>query len=312
MFWRRIECLVLGAVVFVRPASANGPAAPQTADAADRVRQKALQILRTALVAEERWIKVHAAEALLAAGYPQDVASTFERELASKGAEPQYRIGVWRVLAQATRSTGQRDSWTRKIAAAFLDANGPDRPHAAETLGKLGYRAGKNEVAAFDLVARTGPGPFAANAGWVLVNSGWPGAEMRLADLLDSNDPGARANAAYAMRYLRKLSPAVWNRLMAAAGKETGDEIVRVSLVSAAFVHAPADQRARLKSALLNYARSGSNDVKVEVCAALATRGDRDDLPLLAKLLDDPNADVRIGAAHAALRAGFRAPRRVE
>jgi hypothetical protein len=261
---------------------------------------------------EERWIKVHAAEALLSAGYPQGVASTFERELASKGAEPQYRIGIWRVLAQASRSNAQRDSWIRKIAAAFLDPDGPDRLHASETLGKLGYRARSNEIAAFDLVARTGPGPFAANARWVLVNSGGPGSEQRLAESLDSGDAGARANAAYAIRYLRRLSPVMWNALAAAAGRETGDEIVRVSLASAAFVHAPAGQRARYKAGLLEYAASRSSDVTYEVCAALAMRGDRGDLPLLTRLLDDPNVDVRIGAAHAALRAGLRAPRRVE
>ena len=308
-FARRAGFLSLGVVIFTRAAMAGGTAVPQTADADERVRQKALQTLRTALVAEERWIKVHAAEALLAAGYPQDVRSAFERELASWGAEPEYRIGIWRVLAQATRSAGQRASWIRKIAEAFLDTSGPDRPHAAETLGKLGYRARNNEVGAFDLVARTAPGPFATNARWVLVNSGRPGAEARLADLLDSSDPGARANAAYAMRFLRTLSPAVRNRLVAAAGKETGDEIVRIYLVSAAFAHAPADQRARLKASLLNAARSGSNDVKYEVCASLAALGNRDDLPLLLPLLDDSSADVRIGAAHAALRAGARAPR---
>ena len=268
----------------------------------ERLRQKALHVLRTAMEAEERWIKVHAAEALLSLGYPRGAARTFETELASKGGEPQYRIGIWRVLAQAARNDQLREPWIRRILAAFLDTHGPDRLHAAETLARLGYRAGGKEAEAFELAARTGPGPLAANARWVLANSGRPDSEVRLAELLNSDDAGTRANAAYAIRHLPKLSPAAWKQLTAAARREPPDEIVRASLLSAAFVHAPAaDQKAHFKAELLKYARSGTNDAKYELCAVLAKEGRSDDLPLLGRLLHD-NSDVRVGAAYAILR----------
>jgi SSS family solute:Na+ symporter len=283
-----IVLVVLGAV-----------AARASADVNERLREKAVQILRTAMDTEDRWIKVHAAEALLLLGYPDGVTRTFERELASKGEEPQYRIGIWRVLAQAARSDREREPWIAKILAAFHDTRGPDRLHAAETLGKLGYRAGDKEAAAFDLVVRTGPGPLAADARWVLANSGRPDGDIRLADLLASDDAGTRATAAYAIRHLPRLSVAAWEKLTAAVRTEPENDIVRASLVSAAFVHAPADQKAQFKTELLKYARTGSNDAKYEACAALATHGRNDDLPLLTGMLENNNADVRVGAAAA-------------
>jgi SSS family solute:Na+ symporter len=271
-----------------------------SAEQNEPTRQNALRILRGAMESEQRWVKVHAAEALLSLGEPRDVARTFEIELASHGGEPQYRIGIWRVLAQA--AGGQpREPWVAKIVSAFRDPRGPDRLHAAETLGKLGYRAGGKEVEAFDVDARTGPGPLAANARWVLANSGRPQGDLRLAELLVSDDAGTRATAAYAVRHLPRLSPGAWDRLSAAARQEpAGDvDIVRASLMSAAFVHAPAEQKARFKGELLKYARTGTNDAKAEACAALAQRGGSDDLQLLGGLLADANVDVRVAAAHA-------------
>jgi SSS family solute:Na+ symporter len=296
--------VVLSAAVVLRAGTANGSSAPPSADVNESLRQRALSVLRTAMEAEDRWIKVHAAEALLSLGYPRGVARTFEKELASKGGEPQYRIGIWRVLAQAAPSDRQREPWMTKILAAVRDPRGPDRLHGAETLGKLGYRAGEMEADAFEAIARSGPGPLAANARWVLANSGRPDGDIQLAELLASDDAGTRATAAYAIRHLPKLSAAAWEKLAAAVRKEPGGDvdIVRVSLVSAAFVHAPVDQKARFKTDLLKYARTGTNDAKYEACAALATQGRNDDLPLLTGLLDDTNADVRVGAAHAILR----------
>ena len=294
-----------GVVPFLLVAVCAAGARP-SAEQHETLRQKALLVLRTAMDREARWVKVHAAEALLPVADADAVARTFERELASKGGEPEYRIGIWRVLAQNARIHQQHDAWTEKILAAFLDTRGPDRLHAAETLGKLGYRAGGREAEAFELAARTAPGPLAANARWVLANSGQPDGDVRLAELLASEDPGTRATAAYAVRHLPKLSAAAWNKLTAAVGKETGDNIVRASLLSAAFVHAPADQQARFTADLLEYARRGTKDEKYEVSGALATAGRADDLPLLSGLLDDPNADVRIGAANAIVRITAR------
>ncbi len=281
--------------------------APGAVDAP--LRAQAVQVLRDSLEHEQRWIKVHAAEALLSSGQPDGVARAFESELISHDSEPEYRIGIWRVLAQAAPTDRQRQPWIARIVAAFLDPGGPDRLHAAETLGKLVYRASAAETGAFETVVRSGRGSLAVDASWVLANSERPGGDVRLAELLASDDRGTRNDAAYAMRHLAKLSGGAWKKLATAAAKTRAGDGERATLLSAAFVHAPGDQKAPVKSELLKYLSTGTNDEKYEVCAALAREGVDADALLLAPLLADASPDVRIGAAHAILRIGQRATR---
>ncbi len=273
------------------------------------LRALAVQVLRASLEHEQRWIRVHAAEALVDAGQQDEVARVFARELEAHGSEPEYRVGIWRVLAQAAPTAQQRQPWVTKIVAAFLDAGGPDRLHAAETLGKLGYRVSGDDAAAFEIVARTARGSLAADARWVLASSGQAAGDAPLAELLSSDDRGTRNDAAYAMRHLAKLSSAGWAKLAAAAGRSQLGDGERVTLLSAAFVHAPIAQKARFKTELLKYLSNGTNDEKFEVCAALAGAGVDSDLLRLAPLLKDPAPDVRIGAAHAVLKINQRQTR---
>jgi hypothetical protein len=295
----------MSAAVLAAALAANLAAGPT--DAA--LRDRAARELHDALAVEARWIKVHAAEALLAVGDSDDrdaVRRAFEAELAAKGDEPEYRIGVWRVLAQA--APADRDRWVRRIADAFLDAAGPDRLHAAESLGKLGYRARADEIDAFERAARSGANPLAANALWVLVNSGRADAEPRLADLVATGDAATRATAAYAVRYLRTVSPATWTKLTAALAAGRAEGLVRASLAAAGFVHATSSQRPAFRFALEQAAR-GDADMKSEVCGALAMAGDAADVALLTTLVGDPHVDVRVGAARAILAIDRGAPR---
>ena len=48
---------------------------------------------------------------------------------------PQYRVGIWRVLAQAASAQEERKQYIEKIHNAYLQ--GPDQLHALETLAKL-------------------------------------------------------------------------------------------------------------------------------------------------------------------------------
>jgi hypothetical protein len=273
------------------------------------LQQKSLSILRNALTSEARWIKVHAAEALLAAGEREAVSREFERELAAHGGEPEYRIGIWRVLAQAASRPPQRDRWVRRIVDAFLDEAGRDRLHASETLGKLAYRVRAGERGAFERAARGEAGPLAANALWVLANNRRPGAEARLAALLRARDAATRSAAAYAVRYLAAIARPTWRELSTAVRDERTDDIVRSSLAAAAFVHAPASEKAAFAAILGQQARTGTVDMKSEVCGALAMAGTSADESILTSLLDDGNIDVRIGAARAIVQIGRRGRR---
>ena len=104
------------------------------------IRDRAVDELRQALKTETRWVKVHAAEHLLSLGYADGVHSVFSQENELHGAEPMYRVGIWRVLAQTPISEGERERWLNRIWEAFWDEDGEDRIHAAETLAKLGQR----------------------------------------------------------------------------------------------------------------------------------------------------------------------------
>src|SRR5438132_587953 len=183
----------------------------------DGLRQRVSQLLHAALEREQEWIRVHAAEALIAAGDAQGVKAVFDRELSLKGNDRPYRIGIWRVLAQIARNDEARQGWIKNIVDAFGDVEATDRLHAAETLGKLGYRAPSDDRDVFEIAAKTAAGPLTANARWVLANSGRPKADAQLVELLSSNDGPTRATAAYAVRFLPKISPALWGKLVGAA-----------------------------------------------------------------------------------------------
>jgi hypothetical protein len=274
-------------------------AAPLAGAVDAALRARALAVSTAVLASGERWTKVHAAEAVIAAGDPAAARRAFERELEAHRSEPQYRVGIWRVLAQAAPTDAVRDGYVRRIVAAFLDASGPDRLHASETLGKLRYRAAPNEIEAFEAAARTGDSPLAANALWVLANSDRPDAEKRLGKLLQSKDAGTQATAAYAVRYLSQITPDTFTSLLEAVVKGSEAPIVRVSLASAAFAHAAGNQKSEFRRSLQTYARQTDPDLKIEACGAIATAGDASDLATVTALLDDGSADVRAAAAHA-------------
>ena len=304
MRWSRAGVFLAATVVLVGSFD-GGLAQVVRSSVSQELHDRALAVLREAVAREESWVKVHAAESLLWTGHPQGVYDTFVRELDAAG--PQYRIGVWRVLAQATEGE-ESDKHRAKILDAFLDVDGPDRLHAAETLGKLGH-AGKDEE--FRRVA-TGhhsverAGAFEACARWVLANSGDEPDEAALAALLESEDPEARGVAAYAFRFFECIRPASYAKLKAAAEREPEDSSWRVNLLSTWYVHAPEDERPSIKTKLVRYARNGGTGDKREACVALGRIPDTADVPLLARLLDDAEMDVRTGAAETFLRIEAR------
>ena len=117
----------------------HGQEPPSTERITPELRDEALRVLRETLDRETLWIKVHAAEYLLALDHPEGVKEAFTKELQDHGGEPQYRIGIWRVLARAAYNEKERQEQTKKIRDVFFDTASPDRLHAAETLAKLGY-----------------------------------------------------------------------------------------------------------------------------------------------------------------------------
>ena len=298
-------------VILALASAANGPGSALgsgQSPVTPELRERSIRIMREVLGREHRWVKVHAAEYLLSLDYPEGVKEAFDKELASHGKEPEYRIGIWRVLARAAADEREEGSWIGKIRDVFLDPASPDRLHAVETLAKLRYKVRDNELERFEQAAQFADSPMAPYARWVLVNSERRGAEARLAELLDSTDAEIRLGAAYALRHVRAVSGAVQKKLAAALEREPSGSTARVFLVGAAAVHAPPGELPALKAKLVEDLASNHGDTRLQACQALAQIGGEQDLAVLTPLLDDPNADLRATAADAVLRVGRRVP----
>jgi len=260
---------------------------------------------------QERWVKVHAAEFLLELDYRDGVEEAFTEQLRSHGKEPEYRVGIWRVLTRAAYGSDARRRWMAKIRHVFLDPSAPDRLHAVETLAKLGYRIppgdqGRRESEAFERAAAR-EDAMGAFARWVLVNSDPRHDDARLAALLACDDARVRGLAAYALRHLAAVSPATAEALASAVAAEPRDSPGRIHLVCAAAVHAPLEDRAAWKRALRDFAEKGNPTQRYQACQTLGGVADRTDLALLTSLLKNADADTRSAAAYAVLRIGRRA-----
>lgn len=305
-----VRLLLFGVLVSTIAWPLSAPAADGPTEVTPELRQQAVEVLRRALQEAQQWEKVHAAEFLLALDYSQGVREVFAKELAEHEGTPQYRIGVWRVLARAAVRPQQRKPQVDKIRDVFLDPTAPDRLHAVETLGKLGYKVPNDEDEAFDLAASGADGQMAAYARWVLVTRDEEPGEARLVELLDSDDPAIRQTAAYAVGRLAELSPAGRAKLTAAAAREPSDSPGRVYLIGASAVWAEPEALPPLVDELVQYVRTGTKAQRLAACNALAQVGAPDELPLLVGLLEGllnhEDTDLRSSAAAAILRIDRR------
>lgn len=300
-------------------------------------RALAVEVLRESLQTQPQWIKVHAAEFLLALDYRDGIRERFEAELSAAGEEPQYRIGIWRVLAREAVGPDRRDHFTSKIRAAFLDTAGPDRLHALETLGKLHYQAGSvildpqgematssnqqrrreladDELQAFAIASESDDPAIRACARWVQLNSAGDeptrrAAEQRLAELLTAPEERARMLAAYVFTWQASIDESTWSQIDQAAQAEKEASPAHVHLVAARLLHAPNDVDASdSKDRLMAYAVDGSDPQRTTACNTLAQVAGVRDADLLAAILQDDQTppDVRVSAANAVCRIGRR------
>ena len=257
----------------------------------DELRGRCYEVLTKALDDESKWVCVHAAEALVWLKRPQAALVAFWPK--ADTTEPQYRVVVWRVLAAAEPEAAQRSHYVERIRAALLDPHGPDQTHAMEALAKL------REPAADDAERRRvrevadGEGPASPFAVWRLAQANDATAVDRLMKLLRSNEPTTRARAAYVLGQLQPLPAAAASDALAAAlEKELPDSAARV------MIHAAQGERAvRALARDTDVAPSG----RYFAAMRLAECGTAEDLPVLTRLLNDPDSDVCVGAAYALL-----------
>ena len=268
--------------------------------------QRAKAELLHALSSQPKWIKVHAAEALIDLGQSEEARDAFLKEWAEFENQPQYRIGIMRVLARAHHKEVDRLEWADRIKKALFDAAGADQIHAAESASKLNLSFSPSEIVQLEeLVERSQP-DLAVNSCWALALQGGSEYRKQLVEFVGSTDPNLRSVAAYAMGRLPLLAPDASQELYDAASSEQAESSAFAYLTSASFVVASqngnATEAQRCRAALVNLLREGTSAAQREACYAIATAGSGADLELVRDLLDHADPDVRVSAASAVLQ----------
>jgi hypothetical protein len=299
---------------------------PETNIASDSIpdqRDRCVALLRKVLHEQPEWIKVHAAEYLLWAGYREGVKEVFLEENKLHGNRAPYRIGIWRVLAQSSVHEEEKNVWIGKIKNAFLDPHGPDRLHASETLAKLRISPMAADPVLTENTLESEVKPLAIYTLWSVAFSSEKHlneVKTKLLSIIADPQNTNKSIAAYAIRQLGNVKVQDWNTLSEAALKEQENSASKVYLLSSAFVTFPEYSQAGkqqsnlLHAELLKYKNAKSKGERSEMAMALAEKGTAGDIPVLMSLLNNENplgkeaddSDVMAATAYAILRIGKR------
>lgn len=277
---------------------ASGCAVPPPSNA---LVERARAVLAADLTKETAFVKVHAAEALLALGEKDEPRRVFTVELPAANDLRPYRIGVWRVLALASNSARERAEWIARIEAVVLDEATMDRLHAVETLGKLGHAPSGRVRAAIEQMAK-GPAAPAVFSHWVLHLAGDRAALPAIVAALGSDDPAARLRAAFVLHWLKISNAATRATLDRTAEREPADAVGYTIIQCAAVALDANPVRTPARVAILeNLLATGAAGARYHASQTLMRRYTTADFPKLAPLLDHAEGDARIGAAWAIL-----------
>lgn len=311
--WFKFQGLV---IIFLLMNCTNSANNKQTIEDAGK---QSLTVLQDVLQQQEEWVKVHAAEFLLWTDHPENVKEVYLSELDQFGDKSQYRIGIWRVLAQAADNEEEKKQWTDKILGAFLDESGNDRIHAAETLAKLGIspllvseevtrRAIESTVKGLSIYTQWSIAYTSAELKDSVTHS------MINYVLAEDEDIAVKKQAAYVLRQLGDLSVEQWNSLAPTATQILDNNTGNLNLLSALFMHAPESVKDKeiykeVHRLLVNFKTSDSKSERSEMIMALAKGGTGQDLPILLDLLsgkpllvaEADNEDVKASAAYGIL-----------
>ncbi|MBI5769216.1 MAG: exo-alpha-sialidase [Verrucomicrobia bacterium] len=266
------------------------------------LRVSAHAALQRAFHEERNWLRVHAAEALIAAGEGAMVREVFLRELPVLEAGPS-RIGAWRVLAGAALTPAERATCVAKIEQVFLTDGVPDRLQAIESLAKLGVVPSGAVLPRAKAMA-AGPEIEQPFFWWALQHAGESGSLARLGELLRSREVAARSRAGYALRWLRPRDPALLKKLAVAVAAEPMDSTARPYLLSAALsLEADPARMAAWQREAEAMLATGPVSAQYELSQTLLGRFGARDAGRFGFLLDGREADTRIGGALLVLNA---------
>src|SRR5690554_2573395 len=298
----------------------------QPVEISDTLREKAIRELEVNLQEQSEWVKVHVAEYKIWAGYGSGVEEVFLEEKEKFETLSPYRIGIWRVLAQASNENSQ--IYKNKIIDAFKDPLGPDRIHAAETSAKLGLPIAELAGDEVRTILKGEKNSLYVYTLWAYLNSLEATDGENLLFEFIANHEGDKITlmqAAYALRHYGRLSEQQWEQLAEIGLKEPATSIARVYLLSAALVQASengkdTDLYREIHSQLAQLKTSPQKGERMELAQAFGETGTQENLEVLLFLLNDEapiikegedqqaaiqnptNADVRATAAYAILK----------
>jgi SSS family solute:Na+ symporter len=290
---------------------------------ADELKKEAVDTLRKVMTEQQQWVKVHAAEFLIWTGNEQGVKQDFLKELELFHQKPQYRIGIWRVLAQVSDSAGAT-RYKKQIVNAFLDTAGKDRIHAIETMAKLKMSPLPDYPFETQDALKSNIKSLSAYAHWAIAytnaDSMQSAKKYFLGRLLDPNEDILQQRiAAYVLRNSGMLELADWNILQDTALKLPDEAGSKISFLNAALLTAPPEAKSgetyrKIFNRLLAFGNKNNKGLRMDIAAGLAAAGTGQHLPLLKEWMHntDPtgvaadDADVQASAAYAILEISGR------
>lgn len=277
-----------------------------------QLKTQALEDLKRLLHSEKEWAKVHVAEFLIWEGYDSAmVYNIFLQEEKEFGLTPKYRIGIWRVLAQATVEEKSSQYWIDKIDQVYKNPENEDYLHAIETLAKLQIYVVKKQP---DISA----GPISLYSLWNYAL----GSEDRLKEVRNiivynlinrETQEQDKLIASYILRYLSPLSEDEFTRIFRWLYEQNFKPSLHSSLLATLCIASPPHTDKKIldtiKTDLL--ALKSQRDALSHIMTALSVCGDVDDKEIVSGLYNtladtnspDYNGDLHATAAYMVLRA---------
>ncbi|WP_262245749.1 hypothetical protein [Parapedobacter soli] len=207
---------------------------------------KMSSVLKSLLYSESGWVKVHVAEYLIwSMSFLPEVKEEFMKEETLFSGEFQYRIGIWRVLAQVADTPEERQTWITKIRDVYDTIDSPDRLHAIETLAKLKVPVIGSNPPLTEIDIRT-ISPFNIYSLWSAAYSLTIGMDfvrtqclvwLKMCQTYDRE--AVIPIISYVLRYLRPFSEEDWQELLNITEEFDGATSTRASLCTTAWITAP-------------------------------------------------------------------------
>ncbi len=256
---------------------------------APETRANCERILTDSLNAQGEWSSVHGAEYLIRLDMTKQVLAVFRPQ--SKTASPPFRIGVWRVLAQAEPSADARLAYEQKIRSVLLDEAATDRLHALESLAKLGapIRSPRELKVVQQMTSSDFPG--CSFALWRLYQQRASSPQLEgLVNQLRSPDVIARLRAGFVLSQLENLPATIHSAAIESLSSEP--------MNSAAYPYMASAAGSTMLQRLLNSEDSSQRALAIR---ELALRSEEIPLSLPEALENEKSLALRQSAAFALL-----------